>query len=291
MIVSTSRSTPVRVDHRVLADLGERRRSRARRCRCCSAGYQRLEGTSALAAERVVGRQRPHAAAGSATCLRDVGPRELGQLSISARSLHEAEHQQPPCRRTPRARTAFCAAGHAAGRAMRSRSVIGRLVWAIDPRRGALEDEEPLDVAGDLGHVLDRRGAGADRRDPLAGEVVARGPSAPSASTVPRNVSMPGTSGKLRLGQRPDRRHEHVRASSARGWSSDLPPLRPRRPTPPRRARHRTGCAGARRSCSAQRAQVVAGSPAAASRCCVHSGFGANENEYRCEGTSHVQPG
>src|SRR5439155_1661192 len=41
-----------------------------------------------------------------------------------------------------------------------------------DPRRGALEDVQPLDLRLDRGHVLDRRRARADRGDALAGEVV-----------------------------------------------------------------------------------------------------------------------
>ena len=76
-----------------------------------------------------------------------------------------------------------------------------------------------------------------------------------------------------------------------------------------RRARSRGASAGRRRP-SSRLEQLVAeadvrqdavalarsraGSPrsrAAARRCCVQSGLGANENEYRCEGTSQAQPG
>ena len=42
-----------------------------------------------------------------------------------------------------------------------------------DPDRRALEHGEVLDLGRDRGHVLDRARAGADRRDPLAGERLA----------------------------------------------------------------------------------------------------------------------
>ena len=54
--------------------------------------------------------------------------------------------------------------------------LLGRRVGAVvargHPGRGALVDVEVRDPLGDLGDDLDRRGAGADHRDPLAAQVV-----------------------------------------------------------------------------------------------------------------------
>ena len=47
----------------------------------------------------------------------------------------------------------------------------------------------------DLGHDLDRRRAGADHRDPLAGEVVVVVPAAPSGTSCPRSARCPACSG------------------------------------------------------------------------------------------------
>ena len=51
------------------------------------------------------------------------------------------------------------------------------------PRRGPLEHHEVLDVVGDLGDELHRARAGSDHRDPLAAQVDASGPTAPSGTT------------------------------------------------------------------------------------------------------------
>ncbi len=54
-----------------------------------------------------------------------------------------------------------------------ARALGDRVVQARhDPWGGALEDRQALDLGLDLGDELDRRGAGADDRDALAGEVV-----------------------------------------------------------------------------------------------------------------------
>ena len=68
-------------------------------------------------------------------------------------------------------RTARCARRHARGRAAARSRVIGRAAVRHHPRRRALEDVQLLDVGRDRGDELDRRGAGADRRHPLAAQV------------------------------------------------------------------------------------------------------------------------
>ena len=111
------------------------------------------------------------------------------------------------------------------------------------------------------------------------GGVEQRALEAPQAAD--RAAPAAGSAGRSRRRRAaPSRRRARSRRSSA---------ARPR-PTPRRSARGRSGCAGAGRGGRRGRAGSPR-SPAGASTCALQPGFGAKENEYRCEGTSHWQPG
>ncbi len=92
-----------------------------------------------------------------------------------------------------------------------------------DPRRGALEEVEVAHLGLDLGHELDRRGAGADDRDAAAGQIVFVVPARGVKHRARERVQAREV-GDRRIGQRADRRDEHLGGEvAARG--PDLPAL------------------------------------------------------------------
>jgi len=78
-----------------------------------------------------------------------------------------------------------------------------------DPRRGALEDVHPADLGLDARDELDRRGAGADHGDALAGEVVVVVPLG-GVEHPPLEPIKAGDGGDRRLVQRAGSGHEDL---------------------------------------------------------------------------------
>ena len=118
-----------------------------------------------------------------------------------------------------------------------------------DPRRGALEDVHLADLVGDPRDELDRRGAGADDRDALAGEVVVVVP----LRRVERRALEAAHAADprhRRVAQRPGRVDDELgRPGAARRL--DAPALTLVVPRRRRSARARSGCADTGRATSA----------------------------------------
>ena len=157
-----------------------------------------------------------------------------------------------------------------------------------DPRRGALEDVHLADAVGDLRHELDRRGAGADDRDALAGEVVVVVPLGgvehraleAAHAPDPRHRRVAQRAGRVDRAAAPSTRRARSRRSSARA----------RRPTPRRSARGRSGCAGAGRARRRRRAGT-ARSPAGASTCASSRGSARTRTSTGARGRRTGSPG
>ena len=223
MIASTSTSSPRAGHDRALADLGdavgdeldvlaaERRIPLVRRQDALAA--ERVAGLD-LAAQLGVGDLAVHVLAG-----------ELLDELHQPRPLDEAEHPQlergvdaaadePLQQREAAVEAALARADRAVG--------VGQ-----DPRRRALEDVHPLDLRGDRRDELDRRGAGADDGDALAGDVVGvvplRGVEHPALEAV-QALDL----GRLRVAERAGGGDEHAGADAALGRSRRASAARPR---------------------------------------------------------------
>ena len=77
------------------------------------------------------------------------------------------------------------------------------------PGRRSLVDVQPLDLGLDARHELDRRGTGADHRDPLSAQVVVVVPCGGVKERALEGLE-PGDLGELRLAHRALAAHEHV---------------------------------------------------------------------------------
>ena len=136
---------------------------------CVSAGYHSLEIRTRLQPRRKSGFRRRRSA-GSRTCLRRCSGAMRSAERLRLRPLGEPEHERLAAPVDGGAHGALRGREAAVQPALEARR---RAVGVRqDPRRGALEDVHRADLRLDARHELDRRRAGADDRDALAGEVV-----------------------------------------------------------------------------------------------------------------------
>ena len=168
-----------------------------------------VRGQDALAAERVVGRRLGDQLRVLQRALQVAAADLLEQLH-PARPLDEAEHQQLARRVDPAAQRPL---GGREGleepllqRGDRPRGV------RHDPRRRALDHVQLRDVGRDRGHVLDRRGAGADRWRRACPAAPPSGPSGPSGRPGPRTTRARGGPGSSARPAGPCRRRAPSRA-------------------------------------------------------------------------------
>ena len=243
-----------------------------------------------LAADRVVGRELARAARGRGPARRGAGGRSRSASFMSFGLVREARARAARASsRRPRGRRAAAAGNAAVERALDAgdRPVAVR----HDPRRRALEDGRGARPCGWIsGTIWIAEAPVPIDRDALGRSGRGRGPSARSGTSRPRSPRGRGRRGSTARSARPARRRGRRRCSSPCGGLERARRAASSSHAAPVDLAVEADVVARRRSARRSRAGSR-GSRAAAEYVRVQSGLGANENEYRCDGMSHWQPG